>query len=652
MQFIPVADAGSSRSLWDIPGKTSNEDSQYGDFLKAVHEAVDKVEQGQNTSVNEALQESDTSAARVESPYSRPTINGITYTLEEVSFTKAELLELRAQLLKSGAPEESLKRLDALADQPDGAVLAQVLASLQFSRREIKLSPEDSDNITALLGKIDPSGDLAPQALLLMSAGRGQDALQLISAAFEKLGPGETIDMSKAEILSLGRGLGLNQGSLKALSSDFGNYPALRSNSSQFAALMAPATTQFSTDISAQKKLDAAAEKVLQPLISKARSRMEKEKEAVSRESRKVQLGRALIDKTVQANSREILDNTLKTGQEAGADAAASEITSAKSAALAQASKGKNGEKQPGQPEAGPEHAGFVQASGQKNAQAEAPTAEHLAAAALAAKANTASANNTAAGTPNGAEADPRAAAQAAQANARRNGENFEDSSRKDNRNDTTDKKEWNSLLNKVEVRSSNVETPRDSGLVYSLLHPTSADTHAPKTSMSQQGDMSRLSRHVAQQVEQGMLSSLRSGGTRLDLQLNPEQLGAITISLTARNGEVSAIIRSEKTETAELMSRQLDTIRVNLEQQGIKVDKIEVQLQNRDSEQGNTWQNLDQHNARQEEDARREELARLKNLSNMRNSTDNDELSTLEQPVQYTLHTAINAGRALNVVA
>lgn len=90
----------------------------------------------------------------------------------------------------------------------------------------------------------------------------------------------------------------------------------------------------------------------------------------------------------------------------------------------------------------------------------------------------------------------------------------------------------------------------------------------------------------MTQQVERGLLSALKDGGTRLDLQLHPQELGAITLTLTARNGEVSARIRSEKSETAEMVTRQLDTIRANLEQQGIKVDKIEVQLQ---SQQGTT---------------------------------------------------------------
>lgn len=39
------------------------------------------------------------------------------------------------------------------------------------------------------------------------------------------------------------------------------------------------------------------------------------------------------------------------------------------------------------------------------------------------------------------------------------------------------------------------------------------------------------------------------------------------------------------------MVTRQLDTIRANLEQQGIKVDKIEVQLQSQQGDDGRQWQ-------------------------------------------------------------
>jgi len=109
-------------------------------------------------------------------------------------------------------------------------------------------------------------------------------------------------------------------------------------------------------------------------------------------------------------------------------------------------------------------------------------------------------------------------------------------------------------------------------------------------------------------------LGKLADGGRRLELQLAPSELGAVTLILTSgKGGEISATIRSERSETAELLARHLDIIRVNLEEQGLKVDKLEVQnqmLNNRDD-----WQGMEQHNAMREEQERREHLERLRRL-------------------------------------
>ncbi|WP_302148862.1 flagellar hook-length control protein FliK, partial [uncultured Desulfovibrio sp.] len=160
-----------------------------------------------------------------------------------------------------------------------------------------------------------------------------------------------------------------------------------------------------------------------------------------------------------------------------------------------------------------------------------------------------------------------------------------------------------------------------------------------------------QLARQVAGQVESGLLASMQNGGTRLDLQLHPQELGAITLSLTVRNGEVTALIRPEKSETADMVNRQMEHIRLNLEQQGLKVDKVEVRLDS-NQQDASAWQDLQQHNSWQEEDARREELARLKNLATFRNNNKNDTSATLEQPVHSLGGAAGYAAGTLNVVA
>lgn len=620
MQILPTDTADTTLNFWSSMGNQSDAST---DFMQTMQDAMNSVESGQDVSVNAVLQnDSGQNQAVVESPYSRHTTDGVTYTLDEVCFTKQELQELREKLLKAGAPEESLKQFDVLAGQPDGATLAQVMASLMGTGKAARVSDEDAETITALLGKIDPTGDLAASVLQCMGEGKGEDALALITDAFAKLDPDESIEISRDDALALGRGLGLNKNSLQSLADNFGNYDALRVTGEQFGNLMKPASMQFATDKANREKLDAALEQTLKPIISKARDRMEKEKAASALQNRKVEQSRILIDKTVQEQSREILNQTLQSGQQTDDGPDAAEIASQSEAV----SRKLNGRQSGAVGEAG----------GAENR-------DNLADKLARASANTDKSRNAASETVPGVGAMRVETAES--------GKNGSDSPAFENNSGQGKSKEWSELLGKVETRAAASQTNTGNSIVFSMLQGGQRLSEADPAQSNAAGDQP-LSRQVAQQVERGLLSTLKDGGTRLDLQLHPQELGAITLTLTARNGEVSARIRSEKSETAEMVTRQLDTIRANLEQQGIKVDKIEVQLQSQQGDDGRQWQNLDQHNSRQEEDARREELARLKNLATLRNSGENIQTEILEQPVHSLTQTARYATQSLHVVA
>ena len=56
-------------------------------FLDSVHSAIDAVNRGEADSVDEAMEDDETSGPLVDAPYSRHTLNGVLYTLDEVTFT-------------------------------------------------------------------------------------------------------------------------------------------------------------------------------------------------------------------------------------------------------------------------------------------------------------------------------------------------------------------------------------------------------------------------------------------------------------------------------------------------------------------------------------------------------------------------------------
>lgn len=584
MQFIPsFSSQASTWSLFDTAGFTSVDYGSDSDFNDLMQEALDDEEE---RSARPATSQTVASNPLLTGPYNpRVSSNGVTFTLEEVCFTKNELAELRSQLIKEGAPEDALENFDLLAGKPDGATLGQVLASLQLNAKP-SLTDEDVSTLTGLLNQLDPSGTLTDQTLDLMRNGHASQALAGINQALLQLDANAEIHVSQEDLQVLGKALSLPEGVFGKMKNLFGSADALTLNTEQTKALLAPAQDYLGQLALRQQKLDDAADATVKRVIGKARDRMKKERAAESLQNREVEQSKTMIKETVQENSHGTLTEAL---QQSG-DAKLNEALS----------KNAQGSDLPD----GFEHIG-------RQAQGD---AQQFA----------------------GGQQDGR-------------GRNTPDGGKND---------AWSSLLSRVKVESGSqtnatYRTDGVMGTAFASLHQLAGQQQllngAPRAEVGPY-----LSQQAAQQVQNGLLSALRNGGTRLDLQLNPVELGSIAITLSSRNGEVSAHIRAEKTETMQAMQQQAEAIRLQLEQQGVKIDKIEVQLQNQGNNQqaDGGWQNMQQHNSWAEQDARREELSRLRTLAMVRNNTENQENSSLAHSMQDTEQTAIYATRRLNVVA
>ena len=583
MQFIPTfSSQASSWSLFDTAGFTSVDYGSDSDFNDIMQDALDEEEERKAREASQAT----TSNPLLTGPYNpKVSSNGVTFTLEEVCFTKTELAELREQLLKEGAPEDALANFDLLAGRPDGATLGQVLASLQLNGKP-SLTDDDISSLTGLLNQLDPSGTLTDQTLDLMRNGHSQQALIGINQALMQLDATSEITLSQEDLQTLGKALNLPESVLGKMKSLFGSADELTLNKEQMSALLAPAQDYLGQLALKQQKLDDAAEATVKRVIGKARERMKKEREAESLQSREVEQSKTMIKETVQENSHGTLTEAL---QQSG-DAKLNEALS----------KNAQGTDLPD----GFEHIGKQ------------------------------------------GQGDPQ---QFAGGNQDGKGRNTPDGGKNDG---------WSSLLSKVKADTGSgltgnaYRTDGVMGTAFATLHQLAGQQQMPNSARAEVGPY--LSQQAAQQVQNGLLSALRNGGTRLDLQLNPVELGSIAITLSSRNGEVTAQIRTEKTETMQAMQQQAEAIRLQLEQQGVKIDKIEVQLQNQGNNQqaDSGWQNMQQHNTWAEQDARREELSRLRNLAMVRNSAGNKGNTGLAHSMQDTEQTAIYATRRLNVVA
>ena len=498
-------------------------------------------------------------------PYSRTTHNGITYTLDEVGFTKEEVQQLRQDLTRAGATEESLQRLDALAEKPDGATLAQVTESLREDTSPPLLTEEEKSEISSLLKKIDPTGTLEEHVQSLLSQGKGQDALGAILHFLGQLDPADRLEITRSEALALGKGLGLGATHLQALAACFGPHDVLHCPHGQFSAVLPPLTEFFASRKATQKMLDAALRETLQPMIAKARARTEKENQANSLHDRESQLSQILIARTVQKNTKETLEQTLGAAQEAVNQKGDVQVRDA-----AERRSGQDSVKSHAQN-------AVADSTARRDRSMSASSEDHRQVAAAPRGATGTARSEAAFGTENHRES---AAGDILLAD--REQKNFRHETRQEGKSLSA----WGEMLHKVEARVPAAGNA-DSGMIHAAAQQQApADIRASVT----------IPRQAAQQVQQGIFSLMKGGGSRLDLQLHPQELGTLAITLTVRNGEVSAAIRSDKTETAE--------------------------------------------------------IARLRNLATGRDSSQKDNHDELEQPVQSTDHAAQYASRSLHLVA
>lgn len=66
----------------------------------------------------------------------------------------------------------------------------------------------------------------------------------------------------------------------------------------------------------------------------------------------------------------------------------------------------------------------------------------------------------------------------------------------------------------------------------------------------------------------------------RMEIQLNPENLGKVNVMVTVREGVVTAQITAQNEQVKQALENQMVTLKENFQNQGVKVDAVEVTVQ------------------------------------------------------------------------
>ena len=91
---------------------------------------------------------------------------------------------------------------------------------------------------------------------------------------------------------------------------------------------------------------------------------------------------------------------------------------------------------------------------------------------------------------------------------------------------------------------------------------------------------------HLMDQME-GLARSFASAeGTTVEMQLNPESLGRLVLTVTERHGNVTAQITASNEQVKEALQTQLAELHSTLQAQGVKVEAVEVTVATHEFEQ------------------------------------------------------------------
>lgn len=124
--------------------------------------------------------------------------------------------------------------------------------------------------------------------------------------------------------------------------------------------------------------------------------------------------------------------------------------------------------------------------------------------------------------------------------------------------------------------------------------HPVMTQETMPLQSAQPQQMASYVQVEQLMEQMEGLARAFASTeGTTLEMQLNPENLGKLVLTVTEKHGNVTAQITASNEQVKEVLQTQLAELRATLQTQGIKVEAVEVTVATHEFEQ-----NLDGNSA------------------------------------------------------
>lgn len=135
----------------------------------------------------------------------------------------------------------------------------------------------------------------------------------------------------------------------------------------------------------------------------------------------------------------------------------------------------------------------------------------------------------------------------------------------------------------------------------------------------------------IINQIQEHVRVELKEDMTQLQMQLNPENLGTVNLTIAAKEGNVTAQLTTQNEAVQAALESQISMLRESLEQQGVKVEAIEVTVASHEFEQ-NLEQGNDFNNQQEEENERLRKATRRIDINGIMTDEDIEGLDEAEQ--------------------
>lgn len=123
-------------------------------------------------------------------------------------------------------------------------------------------------------------------------------------------------------------------------------------------------------------------------------------------------------------------------------------------------------------------------------------------------------------------------------------------------------------------------------------------DNEVQTVVQTQRTDFEGIVKQIVEQVK----IQIRPDTTSMELQLNPENLGKVNLHISSKEGAVTAQLFVQNEMVKTMIEGQLSVLREAMNQQGVKVEAVEVAVETGDFER-----NLEQHSEQQKQEAQKQ---------------------------------------------